>query len=890
LTVDFAFIHSHILNPLMTERFPGLPHPNSVPAGTRMGPYEILSPIGAGGMGEVYRARDSRLHREVAIKISAERFSERFEQEAHAIASLNHPNICTLHDVGPNYLVMELVDGLTLAERIEEGPVPRTEALAIARQIVDALDSAHERGIIHRDLKPANVKITPDGRVKVLDFGLAKTSVSPGSNTQDSPTWSTNLTESGVVMGTASYMAPEQARGMAVDKRADIWAFGVLLYELLTGERPFKGSSVSDIVSAVLKENPDFNRVPVEAQHLIKRCLEKDSKRRLRDIGDAWPLLEETTSGSPRHMRGRLAPAWVLAFVGAAIIATAGVIWNLRPTTSAGPAKVAHLSVTLQPGEVVAGASGAPIALSPDGSMIAYVSTRVGETQQLYLRAIGNPEAKAVAGSEGAFNPFFSFDGKSVGFFSQGKLKKVRLAGGAVETLCDSGSGLGGSWAEDGTIYFGPASRSGLWKVGENGGTPQEFTTLDPNKGEVSHRWPQILPGGKALIFTVWTGPAWDESQLQLLVPSTGERRVLAEGARTGRYVSGHLIYSRDGTDTLMAIPFDLDRLQVGAGPPVTLAESVMDTSEGGEFAVSDSGALAYVRGNPKRYESRLVWVDRSGTVDPVAAPVRGYQEPAISPDGRHVAISIYGPVYGVQIYDFLQRTLTPLIAAGSSQGPIWTPDGKRVVYRGTRKGFRNLFWRAVDGGDNEEQLTQGENNQTPGTWSLDGRELIFSDADRTTGFDLWSMSLGDRKQKVLLQTQSNEWNPHLSPDGRWLAYASNESGRPEVWVQPFPALNTKRRISTEGGLEPAWSRDGRELFYRNGNKMMSVQIAAGSAFSASPPRLLFEKPFQFSATANTGYDVGKDGRFLMVQPTASNEPDADFRVVLNWFEELRRK
>jgi serine/threonine-protein kinase len=878
--------------------------------GRKLAHYEITSHLGSGGMGDVYQATDSKLGRSVAVKFLPESFVHdadrvaRFEREARVLASLNHPNIAAIYGLedanDKKFLVMELVPGETLAERISRGPIPLDESLAIAKQIVAALEAAHEKGIIHRDLKPANIKVTEDGKVKVLDFGLAK-AYGEGTTSEtlsNSPTMSLAATNAGAILGTAAYMSPEQARGKLVDKRADIWAFGVVFYEMLTGVKLFQSNTVADTFAAVLKEEPDFNRVPAETQRLLRWCLDKDPKRRLRDIGDARSLLEETrdSTSRPRSLRNLGMGAGVLlAAVGVAIFITAAAVWKLKPVPPSIAVKMARLSVSLEPGETIAGDFGPPMALSPDGSNIAYASKRLGESQQLYLRSIDANEAKAVPDSEEAANPFFSPDGKWVGFFSQGKLKKVRVAGGAVVSLCDAGGGLGGTWAEDGTIYFAPASLSGLRKVRENGGASEEFTTLYRDKGEVSHRWPQVLPGGKAILFTVWIGTGWDEASLQLLVLKTGERRTVVDGARTGRYVSGHLVYSRDGTDTLMSIPFDLDRLQVGSGPPVTLSESVMDLSEGGEFAISDSGILAYVEGNPHRYESRLVWVSRNGTVEPLPAPARAYQEPSISPDGSRVAICIAGPVYGIWIYEFGASTLTPLFASGDSQAPMWTLDGNRVVYRGTRKGFRNIYWRAVDGSGVEEQLTVGDNNQAPGTWwPPDGKQFIFQEVDPTTGFDLWVKHLdGDRQQQPILRTSNHEFNPHLSlsPNGRWLAYVSNESGRKEIWVQPFPILEggKKWKVSTEGGNEPVWSRDGTELFYRDGDKMMSSKIAKGPDFSASLPSMVFKGRFHFSVTGNSAYDVSRDGRFLMVQTPESDRNDAQFHIVLNWFEELQR-
>jgi serine/threonine-protein kinase len=646
---------------------------------------------------------------------------------------------------------------------------------------------------------------------------------------------------------------------------------------------------------------------PATLDRLIATCLAKDPEERWQSARDVSRELEWIAEGVPAGAGGdsartnagaprvRRAIPWTAAagitLIG--ILITASAVWMLKPTPSAGQLGVARLALLLQPGEQLSSVAGMPAALSPDGSMIVYASRRTGKLRQLYIRPISNPEAMPVPGTEDAQNPFFSPNGEWIGFFSQSKLKKVPVTGGTVEMLCEAGNGRGGSWATDDTIYFAPDNSSGLWMVPAAGGMPRALTRLDRNKGEISHRWPQVLPGGKALLLTVWTGPAWDETELQLLTLQTGERRTLARGARTGRYVaSGHLIYSRDGTDTLMATPFDLDRLQVSGVPPVMLAECVRDTSEGGEYAVSDSGTLAYLAGDPQRYECRLVWVDRKGVIEPLHAPLRAYQEPVISPDGSQVAVSIAGPFYSICIYNLARPMLTPLAAPGSSQAPIWTPDGKRLVYRATRAGFRDLFWRAANGSGDEERLTTGGNIRTPGSWSPDGTQLFLYDIDRTTSTDIWVLSLdGDRKLQPALKTPAAEGFPRISPDGRWLAYVSDESGQSEVWVRPLPKLDAKWRVSTEGGTEPVWSRDGRELFYRNGDRMMSVGIAAGATLVAASPRVLFEGRYQYSGTSVSAYDVSPDGRrFLMVQPTESEQPVAQIQIVLNWFEDLKRR
>jgi eukaryotic-like serine/threonine-protein kinase len=463
-----------------------------------------------------------------------------------------------------------------------------------------------------------------------------------------------------------------------------------------------------------------------------------------------------------------------------------------------------------------------------------------------------------------------------------------------AQILCDAPNGLGANWGTDDTIYFVPFNTTGVWRVAASGGAPQEVTKLDRSKNEVSHRWPQVLPGGKAVVFTVWVGPGWDERSLQLQVLDTGERRVLAQGASSGRYVtSGHLVYNRDGAQKLMAMPFDVESLRVTGGPAVGLNEQVWEGgAEGAQFAVSTAGTLAYVPSYPARYERRLVWVDRSGKVEALAAPLRPYYDPRISPDGRQVAVSSEEGTERVWTFDFARSTLTALTTAdSSSQAPMWTPDGARIVYRGTRKGFRNLFWKAADGSGEEQSLTTSENMKTPVSISPDGKSLAFTEVDRATGNDIWLLSLdGDHEARAILKTGSSEGSPEFSRDGKWLAYNSNETGRPEIYVQPFPGPGGKSTISTDGGVEPVWSRDGRELFYRNGDKLMAVAISTTPVFSAGVPRLLFEGRYEPTGTGTGGYDVSVDGRrFLMIQPTEPEQPATQVSVVINWFEELRR-
>ena len=879
----------------------------SLTPGARLGHYEIVGLIGAGGMGEVYEARDPRLNRTVAIKVLLEHISNqpearaRFEREAQTIAGLNHPHISTLHDVGrhgdTDFLVMELLEGETLSKRLERGPLPLHLALQYAIEMADALAQAHRHGVTHRDLKPGNIMLTRSG-VKLLDFGLAKLRRPQNVSSFSTAPTQADVTAEGSILGTLQYMAPEQLEGSEADARTDIFAFGTVLHEMVTGRKAFEGKSRMSLMGSILRDTPPPVSAlqpvaPAALNRLIATCLAKEPDDRWQSARDVWRELKwivesgatkPDVAGSRRVISVGVAASIALV----AVVIAAAAAWTLKPVVFAGRSPVARVTVTLPPGDQIVDLGVPSLAISPDGSKLAYVGQH-GNTRLLYVRAIDSPEANPIPGTEGGSQPFFSPDGQWIGLFAQGKLKKVPVAGGAVQTLCDAARGQGASWAAGDTIYFAPFNTSGLWKVAASGGTPQAVTTLDRSKGEVSHRWPQVLPGGRAVLFTVWTGPGWDERHLHLQMLETGERRVLAQGASTGRYVpSGHLFYSR--AEAVMAVPFDLARLHVN-GPPVTLADRVLD-DDGATYGVSDSGMLAYVPASPRRFERRLVWVDAKGNVEPLSSPPRGYTDPAVSPDGRYAAVTTIGSKDDVWIYDLSRRTLTSLTSTstGSSQSPTWTPDGKRILYRGTRTGFRNLFWKAVDGSGDEERLTTSEGLQTPTSWSPDGRQVVFLETSPATGSDIWVLPLDTRQPHAFLKTVANEDSPRFSPDGRWLAYSSNESGTDEVYVRPFPGPGGTLPISTEGGREPVWSRNGRELFYRQGEKMLSVSIGPQPVFTVGPARTLFEGRYSFTDTGGAGYDVSVDGRFLMVQPVEPEQAATHINVVLNWFNELKRR
>ncbi len=812
---------------------------------------------------------NTKLDRSVALKILPQSFAQdaerlaRFEREAKTLASLNHPNIAIIHGFeeadGIKALVMELVEGPTLANRIAQGPIPVDEALPIAKQIAQALEAAHEQGTVHRDLKPANVIVRPDGTVKVLDFGLAKAIADEaGTDLANSPTVTAMATRAGVLLGTAAYMSPEQARGKAVDKRTDIWAFGCVLYEMLTGSRVFAADDSSGTLARVLMTEPDWAVLPASTpasiRRLLQRCLEKDPKRRLRDIGDVDLRSEHVqnaapSGAAPARVRKSQERVWWIAAMLIVVVGMTTLYFRRAPAPQGSPA-VARLSVALPADDRLGNLNTPAIAVSPGGTQLAYVGLRDGK-EHLYLRSLDGLDSKAISGTEGATSPFFSPDGQWLGFFALEKLKKVSVEGGAIEILCDAAgtTGRGGSWGPDNSIYFSTASISGLWKVSASGGIPTEVTRLDRSNGETSHRWPQVLPGGKAVLFTVRTGPGFDEHRTEVMSLQTGERRVLVRGGTTGRYVaSGHLVYAR--ADALMAVRMNLDRLEAASDAPVLLTEQVRVGGEGAHYAVSNSGQLVYVPGNVHRYERQLVWLDRKGAAEAVPLSARNYSTVALSPDGRQAAVQIDEGTYVIWIYDFPRGTLTPLTSGtSSSQLPLWTPDGKRVVYRGTRLGVRNLFWKPADAATEEERLTTEENAlQTPGSWSQDGKWLAFT-ADGATSQDIWTLTLEDnRKPQVFLKTSSSERSPQFSPDGRWLAYVSNASGRDEIYVQPFPGPRRQWPISTDGGSQPRWSRSGRELFYRIGDKMMVVDITSRRVLLPDRPGSFLKRRWFLSA------------------------------------------
>jgi len=882
----------------------------SLTPGIKLGPYEILAAIGAGGMGEVYRARDTKLGRDVAIKVLPEEFTQhpqklaRFEREARLLAVLNHPGIATLHGLeeaeGKPFLVMELVEGETLAERIARGPIPVEEALTLSQQIAEALEAAHGKGVVHRDLKPANIKVTPEGKAKVLDFGLAKAlAASPRVvDSSQSPTATRERTQAGVLLGTAVYMSPEQARGKAVDERTDIFSFGAVLYEMLTGKRAFGGEDVQEVLASVIKQEPDWNALPADVPpsvvKLLRRCLTKDPKERLQAIGEAriaaGQYLAEPDTAVPSEVATSRTPIRWRALTGLFAVAFLATLWILWPSEKASEPPV-RLSVNLGAGDsqlYIGG--GATVLLSPDGKMLAFVAELPSGNTQLYIRSLDNLEATPLSGTEGALSPFFSPDGRWLAFFVSGALKKVSVNGGAALTIADVSSPRGGTWGSDGTIVYAPAATSGLYRVSASGGTPVELTTL--REGENTHCHPFFLPNGKGVLFVVQTqGESLDDATIEAVLLETGERKLVHRGGSYPRYASStHLLFAREAT--LFAMPFDADRIEpTGESSPVIKGVEVYPDAGMAFFAVADDGTLVYVPSGVvvAAVGSKLVWVGREGNSSPLTETLGNWETPRFSPDGRRLAVRKMENTgeQDVWLLELSRGTLTRLTFELGIL-PLWSPDGERVIF-GSGGGPWDIFSTPADGSGAPQQLTAGA-YRVPTSVTSDGKRIVFRQGGSGANMDIGMVPVErEGEPELILQTSFDEHTGMLSPDDRWLAYVSNESGRDEIYVTRFPPSG-KWQISTEGGREPVWSRDGRELFYRNGAKMMAVAISAGPEFSAGKPTLLFEGPYDLKeGPGASNYDVAEDGRFVMIHTEAGSAGPAQINLVLNWFEELKR-
>jgi Tol biopolymer transport system component/predicted Ser/Thr protein kinase len=856
--------------------------------GDKLGPYEIVAPIGKGGMGEVYLAHDSRLNREVAVKVSNAQFSERFTREARAIAALNHTNICHLYDVGPDYLVMEYVEGQDL-----RGPMDFEDALPVIQQLIDGIEAAHEKNIIHRDLKPANIKITPEGVVKILDFGLAKAMEPPSdnSNPENSPTLTMGATVAGTILGTAAYMAPEQAKGKAADKRSDIWSFGVIVYEMLTGKRLFQGESAVEILGGVLNQEPDITAAPVRVHKLLRWCLEKDRKKRLASISDARRLMEESETAAviaaaPNSWLGLA--AWAVA--GLFLLTTLGVSFvHLREAPSVAQNLRYQIST---PGSAAAQFP----ELSPDGRNLAFVTSNGGPSQ-VWLRAMDVLDVRPLAGTDGATYPFWSPDGAYLGFFAGGKLKKIAIAGGPPQTLCDASSGRGGTWNRDGVILFSPSPASVLFRVPSAGGTPAPVTKLAENGSSLAgYRYPVFLPDGVHFLYDagsdkpaaagVFVGSLEDTAAVRLLPNDTNA--LYAPPSAPG--ATAHLVFRRE--QTLMAQPFDATRLKTTADMfPIAEQVAVSGNAGFGAFSVSDNGTLVYRSGDASS-DRELVWMDRAGKRLGTLGKPGSFLGIAVSPDEKTLAV---GNGNGSQLDIWLEDMVRGVpsrftFRSGLSRSGVWSPDGSQLIF-----GFRSegsysidIYQKPAGGNGQEELLLHSGLNGFPDDWSPDGKLLVYEQTGQKTASDLWLLPLsGDRKPVVYLQTPFDEAAARFSPDGRWMAYQSNESGRFQVYVQTVPLSGAKYQISTSGGTTPHWRRDGKELFYiSDDQKLMAVSVKLGATVEAGTPQPLFPiSPLPLGAFANSFYQPMHDGQRFLVNAPAGGEAAAapPFTVVTNW-------
>jgi serine/threonine protein kinase/Tol biopolymer transport system component len=913
--------------PLVALGITGYNSPQLMPIriGTRLGCHEITGLLGKGGMGEVYRARDTKLKRDVAIKILPDEFSQdpsrvvRFQREAELLASLNHPNIAAIYDLQEadesRFLVLELVEGETLAERIERGRIPVEEALRIALQIAQAFEAAHEKGVVHRDLKPANVKITPDGKVKVLDFGLAKAlETSPQQAASNSPTILTAATNGAVILGTAGYMSPEQARGHAADERSDIFSFGCVLYETLTGRQAFQGETVTDLIASVVAREPDFAALPVDlnpkTEEVIRRCLAKNRKDRWHAIADVRVEIESIIADphglKVRATRVERRPLWrrALPIAVAAILAAlvgAAAVWNWRSSQSGRPAR---FSIVLPESQRFTTRGLQIVAISPDGANIVYVAN-----EQLYLRSIGDLEAKPIQGTKkSAVAPFFSPDGNWIGFYARTdhKFEKVSVTGGAAVAICDADNfPWSASWEANDQIFIAHPTGD-IQRVSAAGGEPKSVVTAKP--AELLHG-PQLLPDDDSLLFTVASTTIrfdrWDKAQIVVQSLKTGERKVLIEGGSDARYLpTGHIVYALGAT--LFAIRFDVKHLHI-VGNPIPIVEGVMRSYDGAsgaaDFGVSNGGSLVYAPGElaPGRgREARtLALVDRAGIRKLLGLPVGNYNQPRISSDGKQLALDMDdGKDRFVAIYDLTGSSpLRRLTFGGHNERPIWTRDGKRVVFASDRDGDPALFWQPADNSGPAELLTKVEPVTVPQAeaWTPDSKVLLFSNRIGGRSGGIATFSLGDPMPKVLAK---EPWgNPGLSPDGRWLAYSSNESGGiSNIYVEPYPRTKARHQISTNGGISPLWSPDGKQLYYVEPfrGQLMSVDI------QASQPNLVPGKttplPIEGIVTGGPrGYDITPDGKSFVVlqlqsQAESTKAPPDQINVTLNWFEELKQR
>jgi serine/threonine-protein kinase len=873
----------------------------SLAIGTKLGPYEILAPIGAGGMGEVWKARDTRLDRVVAIKVSHDRFSERFTREAMAVAALNHRNICALYDVGPDYLVFEYIDGRPL-----KGPLPLNLSLQYAVQICDALDTAHKAGIVHRDLKPPNILLTKSG-VKLLDFGLAKLSrareVAAGATTE-----TIALTKDHTMLGTLQYMSPEQLECKDVDARSDIFSFGAVLYEMVTGKRAFEGASQASVVAAILERDPpplsSLEPVaPPALERVVSKCMAKDPDERWQSAKDLKDELEwiaggTAEAGEPVQSSPRNLIPWAIAGVLALILVVLALAyWRAtRPVEH----PLVRLSVDLGP-DAVTGIS-TTVAISPDGRRLVYPAQGPDGRQQLATRLLEEVQAALLPGTAGGRDAFFSPDGRWVGFFADNKLKKVSVQGGAPITLCDAPIPRGASWGDDGNIVAALGSLDPLRRLPAGGGVPQVLTRFA--RGAITHRWPQVLPGSQAVLFTsALSTMGMDDADIEVLALKTGVTKVLQRGGYYGRYLpGGHLVYVHQGA--LFGVEFDADKLEV-RGTPVPLVEEVAvdPVLGGGQLDFSGTGTLVYMAGKEAIQTWPIAWLDSSGKTQPLLAAPGAYYYPRVSPDGQKLAFAKTAKGQDIFVYDFERQVTTRLTFDERSTAQVWSPDGRHIAFRSAVGGFR-IWWVRSDGAGEPQRLLEGQNNLFPSSFSPDGRRLAYGEANPQTGYDIWTVPLDTSdpdhpkpgKPEPFLTTPAAELGAIFSPDGHWIAYGSNESGTNEIYVRPFPGPGGKWQISTGGGSSAFWAKKRDELFYVAKDRRIMVLdfTAKGDSFQPGTPRVWSNRHIIYTGTGAGVLDIAPDGkRFAVLAPEENAGPaKGSVRVTFleNFFDELRRR
>jgi len=883
-------------------------------SGATLSHYRIVSKIGAGGMGEVYRARDTRLDREVAIKIlppnyvtDADRL-KRFEQEARATSALNHPNILTVYDIGTHegspYIVAELLAGEELREQLNGAGLAQRKAIDYAQQIAHGLAAAHEKGITHRDLKPENLFVTTDGRVKILDFGLAKLRPQRNEVISSEIVTERQITDPGTVMGTVAYMSPEQVRGQNADHRSDIFSFGSILYEMLTGQRPFQRETMAETMTAILKEEPsEFSesnqKINPALEKIARRCLEKKPERRFQSASDLGFAIEALSAPSGMQPATRLempvlsqpnrSTSLIIAGAVLALLVTGVAVFLLtRSSRSDAATPVRRVTIPLTTPLALGkycplGIGRTAIALSPDGSLLVYAGEQNGKSQ-LFARPLDSFDDRSIPGTEGAYAPFFSPDGRSIAFFAANALQKISLEGGQPVTLCEARTTHGGAWGPDNTILFTDAEGGRLMRISASGGEPK---TVLSEGGLEATSWgfsnPEFLPDGDTVLVTLWQTPNPDNYQIAALSLRTGKLSIVVKGGVNAHYLStGHLVYARGAT--LIVAPFDVRTATVnGAG--VTLIENVRSEEWGSiQYTLALDGTLVYVSGGPA-WIGKLVWADRTGVSTPIAAPARAYQNFSLSPDGQRVALEISEATHDVYLYEFARASLIRFTNDGDNGYPRWTPDGKAVTFWRHKTSGLDVISKSIDSGS-EVRFMSRETGDVQ-SWSPDGKTLIFMQMTPETSLDLW-IKTGDQQPRPWLVTRFRELLASFSRDGKYVAYTSDESGQYEIYVRPASGEGAKWQVSFYGGEEPLWSKDGRELFYRNGPKWMAVDVSTNPQFKHGTPHMLFEGPYL--NVPGVSYDVAADGRFLMLEENYKQLPTLQLQAIFNWAEEVKRR